>query len=911
MRKFSLLKLCQILFPLVCTQGDEESSARPRRLSAEVKKEQYALLYKSFLGGGITVFFISLILFYIHISVTSRYNLFLWFIGVNLISVLRIVSSFAYRKVSAEYHAKLRWDRISLLLAIYSAVVWGSTSLLLFPEGDRFRQAATLIVLAGVSSGAVSAYSLVRSQIYIMLSGMLVPPIIMLFIEGGNATAIGLLCLLYLVFLAFSANFVHQSHLQNITLRLISRRSEEKLRASKRSDQQIAEIFKMIAANEPAGKIFDLIALYYEARHPGMRCSMLTLEGNLLRHGGAPSLPEEYCQAVDGLKNGPDVGSCGTSTFTGQRVLVEDIETDPKWAEIKHVALPHEMRCCWSEPIFDSQGKILGAFGMYYDHPALPNEQELADLESAARIAGIVMERDARENFLKLLSNSLEQAGEAVAITDANGKIEYVNSAYSRFTGYEQGEVLGLNPCILNSGRQGKQFYKELWGTITAGNVWSGQLIEKRKDGTTYPARLVISPVRNSLGEITHYVGTHSDQTEMDLLTEQLHQKYKMEAIGHMAGGIAHNFNNNLAIILGNVELLKFRKGDPERENRYMENILTAVNRSRDLVQQLLSYSRDNNGVEKGVTSLLQVVSETIELLRATYPATVNIRLDCQPSCNKLTTFGNPTKIQEALINLCNNAVHAMEEQGELEIGITYANLRAEDIPAQFPRSPGEYACIRVKDNGHGIAENHLQKIFDPFFTTKRMNEGTGMGLATVQGIINQHDGLIKVHSVQGEGSLFELYFPLCEVVQHALKEQEPLQSYQGTERVLLVDDDVMLLETCEEMLSENGYQVEACTDSLAALVLFRKNPEKFDVIITDQTMPKLTGTQLIKEVLDLRPDMPVILCTGYSRIVDEKKALAAGAKAYCLKPLNLARLLKTTRAVLDGGDSSEKQSAG
>jgi len=306
-----------------------------------------------------------------------------------------------------------------------------------------------------------------------------------------------------------------------------------------------SEMLKMIASGDKASDIFDAIALMYEARHPGMLCSMLKLRGDTLLHVGAPSLPESYCRAVNGLKNGPHVGSCGTSTFTGQRVLVEDIATDPKWAALKSVALQHGLRCCWSEPIKNATGQVLGAFGMYYNHPALPDQDELEDLQSASRLAGLVMQRERRNKALYKLSSALEYAGESIVITNRRGEIEYVNPAFTKLTGYRADEAVGETPRLLKSGNQDEAFYAAMWKTIASGKIWQGKVIDRKKDGSFYPAKLIISPVFTHTGKDrhhTHYVGIQSDLSELENLEQQFQQAQKMEAIGTLVGGIAHDF---------------------------------------------------------------------------------------------------------------------------------------------------------------------------------------------------------------------------------------------------------------------------------------------------------------------------------------------------------------------------------
>lgn len=865
----------------------------------QIRKEQVYLLYKPTLGAAIASLISASLLAFMQWQVIDHLIILLWFTAISLVTIARIISWALFFRTNPGLLKIKYWEKLSIVIMIFSAATWAAAGIYLFPEGDYARQTATVVILAGMAAGAVTTLSALRVPVFIFLPSAMLPVTLHLFFEATDmTTALGVLCVIYIFFLSTSANQNYNTHLQNITLRIKSSNEEKAVRISEATVLKTSQILQMIATGEPASNIYDAIALLYESRHPGLRCSMLILKGNKLRHGGAPSLPAAYCNALNGLENGPNVGSCGTSTFTGKRVLVEDIATDPKWAAIKDVALPHGMRCCWSEPIKSSTGKTLGAFGMYYDHPALPTDDELADLESAAQLASIIMEREQRDDLLKKLSRSLEQSGEAVAITNAEGIIEYVNSAFTKLTGYSAEEVLAHTPRVLKSGQQSDEFYTTLWKTISSGNVWAGQIIEKRKDGSVYPANLSISPVRNSGGDITHFIGTHSDLTQLNLLTEQLHQKYKMEAVGHMAGGIAHNFNNNLAIILGNLELSQLKLGDNSEVSAYLDNMKTAVYRSRDLVQQILTYSR-NTGQSNTPTQLSVIVEETLGLLDSTIPSTVSLQLKKSPDSANFIINGNPSKIQEVLVNLCNNAVHAMTERGELTMTLDSAELLQKDIPAQYPRLPGRYARLSVVDTGTGMMPEIQKYIFDPFFTTKDVTEGTGMGLATVQGIMNQHDGMIKVKSTPGVGSTFELYFPLIDS-QPVRENAQQRETTGGIETILLVDDDEMLIDICYRILSEYGYQVIKETNSLQALERFQENPAHFDLVISDQTMPDLTGKELLGKILAMQPEMPTILCTGHSSRINEKTALAMGIKAFCLKPLDLPELLQTVRAVLD-----------
>ena len=354
--------------------------------------------------------------------------------------------------------------------------------------------------------------------------------------------------------------------------------------------QQQAAILELVATDQKPSLIYDAIALMYESRHPGLFCSLLTLQGDKLIHGGAPSLPVEYCMAVDGLQNGPNVGSCGSATFTGKRVLVEDIATDPKWADLKKFALPHGLRCCWSEPIKCTTGKILGAFGMYYKVPKLPDEEDIKDLESAARLAGIVMRKIYREEEHHKLSSALAQSGQSMLITDSNGIIEYVNEAFTKLSGYRAEEVIGNTPRIFKSGNQDNAYYEKMWNSINEGKIWHNQIINKRKNGSFFPCVLNIAPIVNSENIITNFVGTHSDLSEIANIEEQFLQVQKMEAIGTLIGGIAHDFNNILASITGNIYLGK-KAATPKQLEKF-DNIEKLTFRAADMIKKLLTFAR-------------------------------------------------------------------------------------------------------------------------------------------------------------------------------------------------------------------------------------------------------------------------------------------------------------------------------
>lgn len=427
-----------------------------------------------------------------------------------------------------------------------------------------------------------------------------------------------------------------------------------------------------------------------------------------------------------------------------------------------------------------------------------------------------------------------------------------------------------------------------------------------RPDGEERWVEVFVTTKFNDLENLVGFFGVVNDITERKKaegerqeLEIQLRQKYKMEAIGTLAGGLAHNFNNNLSIILGNLELSKMKIPLNNDIGEYLDYAQIATLRSRDLIKQIMTYSR-KEALSQAPLKVSLLLEETLSLLTSTIPSSVKLQHESALDCDQVYILADASQIQECLLNLCNNAVQAMNEQGELTLTLKRLELRQKDIPVRYTCSPGDYLCLSVRDNGCGIPAEIQDKIFDPFFTTKDLHKGTGMGLATVQGIVEQHHGMIYVESKVGQGTTFYLCFPVIDQLQQeeiAVKETE-LQ--KGTERILLVDDDEMIATLNEQLLSEMGYQVTVMTDSVAALKLFTAQMDSFDIVMTDQTMPDLTGKELIEKIKILRPEIPTILCTGFSSKINKEDARQAGISAFLLKPIDFPELLRVIRYVLE-----------
>jgi PAS domain S-box-containing protein len=497
------------------------------------------------------------------------------------------------------------------------------------------------------------------------------------------------------------------------------------------------------------------------------------------------------------------------------------------------------------------------------------------------------------------LSTAIEQAAESVVITDRDGTIQYVNPAFKVITGYSRKEVIGKNSRILKSGKHGKEFYTSMWKTITNGRVWKGHFINTKKDGTLYQIEATISPIKNGTGEIINFVAVNRDVTEEIKLEGKLRQAQKMEAIGTLAGGIAHDFNNILSAIMGYTELAEYDMPEGSKARNNLMEVLKAGRRAKDLVQQILAFSRQGEQERKPL-KISHIINEALKLLRASLPTTIDIRRSTETDTDIIEA--DSTQIHQIMINLCANAAHAMNNNGGvLKVGIRNVKVGNKDRGAEYPNlPPGPYVMLTVRDTGHGMSAEVLDHIFDPYFSTKEKGEGTGLGLAVVHGIVKSHGGAITAYSEVGKGSTFNIYFPATEkkVVQ---KEEKAEVISTGHQRILFVDDEPALVDIGKKMLEHLGYEVVARVSSVEALEAFRNNPDKFDLIITDKTMPQMTGFDLAGEIKQVRPDIPIILCTGFSDTTDTDKAKAMGISGLIMKPVVGREMAESIKHVLEG----------
>ncbi|MBU8910827.1 MAG: response regulator [Desulfobacterales bacterium] len=405
------------------------------------------------------------------------------------------------------------------------------------------------------------------------------------------------------------------------------------------------------------------------------------------------------------------------------------------------------------------------------------------------------------------------------------------------------------------------------------------------------------SPLRDHDGNIMGAIETFQNITERKSTEAQLRQAQRMESIGTLAGGIAHDFNNVLFPILGHADMLlaDIPEDSPSRDS--LNKIYTSALRARDLVRQILTFaSQDTN--ELILMEMQPVIKEALKLIRSTIPTTIDIKQDIRSDCG--TIKADPTQIHQIVMNLATNAYHAMEDTGgELKVSLKEVNLRDDEVITP-DMTPGVYACLIIADTGTGMDKNVTEKIFDPFFTTKGTGKGTGMGLSVVHGIVNSAGGAIHVYSEPGKSTKFNVYLP---VIKSSLEEQKPQVAklmQGGTERILLVDDEILIAKMLQQILERLGYHVTSLNSSIDALEVFRANSDKFDMVITDMGMPNMSGDKLSAELIKIRPDIPILICTGFSEKMTEEKIASLNIKGFVLKPVVMKDLAGKIREMLD-----------
>lgn len=505
------------------------------------------------------------------------------------------------------------------------------------------------------------------------------------------------------------------------------------------------------------------------------------------------------------------------------------------------------------------------------------NARPLTDRRGAARRAVAtfrdISERIARDLEMRRIAAAVEQTADAIIITDTDGVIEYVNPAFCAMYGYEAAEVCGEHTRMLRHTTQEVRVFDALWAALKLGETWTGRLNNRTKAGALLVADVTITPVRDGDGQVLFYVASERDVTQQIALEARARQSQKMEAIGVLAGGIAHDFNNILAAIEGYAHMAASNLNPNSQANEDLKYVIRGAVRAKALVRQILTFSRQSEATMKPVL-VDAVITDSVELLRATLPSTVRIRTNLILEDALVTA--DETQVQQVIVNLCTNAAHAMKKDGgEFEIRLSLAAMKpGDEALATMGLLPGEYAHLEVSDQGEGIPQDVMGQIFDPFFSTKKEDGGTGLGLSTVLGIVKEHGGGVSVESNVGDGTCFHVYLPLCKATESKIVRLKQKRVPRGNgERILVVDDEEAIAQLSGRMLDRLGYVTTVFVDAEEAVAAFAENPDAFDLVLTDLTMPGIRGDAVAQKVCAMRPEMPVILLSGFCEVAEVDKS--------------------------------------
>ena len=531
-------------------------------------------------------------------------------------------------------------------------------------------------------------------------------------------------------------------------------------------------------------------------------------------------------------------------------------------------------------------------------------EPNRPDWDSVYAVFTDLTESRRMEDMSARLATAIDQTGDSVFITDRDGAIQYCNPAFEAVTGYGRDEVLGRTPRFLKSGRHDISFYKELWATITSGNMWVGTFINRHKSGRLFVEDGSISPVFAADGSIVNFVSVKRDVTSHLDLERRLNQSQKMEAVGQLAGGIAHDFNNILHAMLGNLEFALEPGLDEAAMRREIEMLRGGVDRASALTRQLLAFSRRQVLELKNVDAN-DLIAQLLKMVRRVIGE--DIELDFRPGTIRHEIHVDPGQIEQVLLNLCLNARDAMPEGGRLTLETDLEVVGDQFMEAHPWARAGTHVRIRVRDTGQGIDPEVLPQIFEPFFTTKERGRGTGLGLATVYGIIKQHEGVILVDSAPRQGTVFSLLLPASEVTEAAGAADQPRArtAPRGTETILLAEDDAAVRNVIGRILGQAGYRVLEAGDGQEALNLFDAHAEEIELALLDLVMPLVSGAEVAAVIRSRRPKLPILFNTGYSEDAIRGRIPLDIEAPLLMKPHDPVALLERIRQMLDSAASN------
>ncbi len=571
---------------------------------------------------------------------------------------------------------------------------------------------------------------------------------------------------------------------------------------------------------------------------------------------------------------------------------------DPPWHTFGELCMDSDAATleAMSQMQFDEYGNVKGKY-LHLDVHKAPLFNDQGELIGVVGSARDITERKHAEVERDQLVLAIEQTSETIVITDTTGAIVFANPAFERITGYSREEALGLNPRILKSGKHDESFYAEMWATLQRGEGWSGRVINKRKDGSLFTEEAFISPVLDRSGATVNYVAVKRDITDSIRQEEQLRQAQKLESIGQLAGGVAHDFNNMLGVILGRVEMAMARLEPSHPVGHHLKDIRQAAERSTELTRQLLTFAR-KQAITPKVLDLNEVIAAMLKILQRLIGE--SIELTWRPGNNLWPVLIDPTQVDQILANLCVNARDAIKGVGTITIATGTISVDEHDQCGLHGLEPEGYVRLSVCDDGCGMDQETIAHIFEPFFTTKAVGVGTGLGLATVYGIVNQNKGYIDVQSTPGQGSTFSILLPKAPGT--AGEDSEKHQGHtpeRGQETILLVEDEPLILTMAQSMLEMLGYTVLVAQTPGEAMHKATNHPERIDLLLSDVIMPEMSGLDLAQRMQLIRPGLKCLFMSGYTADILDRQTGGDEPVDLIEKPFMLQDLAAKVRAVL------------
>lgn len=642
------------------------------------------------------------------------------------------------------------------------------------------------------------------------------------------------------------------------------------------------------AARSAIGAVSGYVALLSD---DGAENEVLFLEA-----GGMPcDVDPELPMPIRGLR---------AEAYKTARVVYDNQFADSRWADFMpagHVRLDNVLFA----PLI-IEGKVSGLIGLA-NKPGGFTEDDVRLADTFGEFAAIALRNSNTMRLLEREKNRLAvtlwSIGDGVITTDHEGRIMLVNKAAETLTGWSQERASGkpVDEVFQLIDENTRASCDNPVNTVMETEnhvVFSSQLMLVSEEAEEFNVIGSAAPIFDNRHHLTGVALVFRDITEKVRLEARMIQAQKMESIGVLAGGVAHNFNNILSIILGNSEILMDDLDESFPGYPFLEDLQAACLRGRDVVKQLLDYTARAPSVRKP-ENLCDILDNTFHLIRASIPANIAVHqtLPDAPAVARVDV----SQLNQVIVNLCANAAQSMEnkEGGSVEIVLDRIESDHPDLKSHPDKKTGAYARIRIKDTGHGIPEDIRKKVFDPYYTTRPVGKGSGMGLAVVHGVIQSHEGFVRVDSEPGEGSVFSIYLPVVDG--NGVREcAAPAELPKGNERILFIDDEPPVTKMAEQILGRLGYRVTAETDPMKALEHFKSVPRDYDLVISDMAMPSITGDKLASEILTIRKDMPIIICTGYSAHMNERKAKAIGIKKYIEKPIDRSKMAFSVREVLD-----------